>query len=187
VSAHETVARKLRDVDIDTAPLDALYALDTDSLLDRQPTDRAPLTELQRWRLAHHEAGHAAVALHLGCTDIEARIRDGGTGVTRCSKINGAAQAVTFHLAGVIAEARYDPASLHRYHSKSSDFVQARILIDEINQRAEWPVMTCRRAAEAAFDFVRDHWQQISRLALALESCGALDDRDVRVFAGSAA
>jgi hypothetical protein len=186
VSTPDTAARILRSVDPDSASLDSLHALDADALLDRcLPPDRAPLTELERWRLAYHEAGHVFAAWHFECTDLEARIRAGGTGIVRCSKIVNPVAASTFHLAGPISETRFDPVSLHKYTGKSSDFLQARLLIDDINKRAQWPILTCQRAAETAFDFVRDHWRQISNVALALESAGELNDRDVRIFAGA--
>jgi len=185
VSTPDTAARILRSVNTESASLDSLHALDADALLDRMPPDRAPLTELERWRVAYHEAGHAFAAWHLECTDIEARIRAGGTGVVRCSKITNPLDAIKFHLAGAIAETKFDPASIHKYHGKSSDFLQARLLIDEINTRAQWPILTCQRAAETAVNFVKDHWRQISNVALALESAGELMDRDVRIFSSA--
>src|SRR5450631_3940157 len=145
MSTPDTAARILRSVDTDSASLDSLHALDADALLDRAQPDRAPLTELERWRVAYHEAGHAFAAWHLECTGIEARIRAGGTGVVYCSKIANPLDEILFHLAGSIAETRYNPASIHKYTGKSSDFLQARLLIDEINKRAQWPRRLSRR------------------------------------------
>jgi hypothetical protein len=187
VSTLTNVVIGLRSVILDSAPDECLWALDRDALRDRAQTPpplTRPLTALQKAASEHHEAGHAGAAFKFGATSISVRSRDDGTGVCVCDKIENPLDAIVFHLAGPIAEARYNPGSIHKYTSgKSYDFMAARLLIDEINTRAKWQVMTCQRAAETAVEFVREHWRQIGNLALALGDAGEIDDHWIRIFA----
>jgi hypothetical protein len=168
----------------DPTPLDLVHALDRDAALDRlSPMTREP-TALERSAISYHEAGHAFAGWYFKCTDIEARVRGDGTGVTKCSKISNPVEAITFHLAGSIAETRYNPAAIHKYtDGKGYDFMAARLLIDQFNKQHMWPALTCQRAAQTAVDFVKDHWDAISNLGLALNDAGSLDDHAVRIFA----
>jgi hypothetical protein len=178
------VGKILRSVNTDRASLTVLNALERNDALDLpfQLTEAATPTELERWRRAYHESGHLMVAVKSGATDISGRLRADATGIVRCSTIANPSDRVTFLLAGALAETKYTPSAIHSFDGESYDFVAARMLIEEINAAAKWPVLTCTRAAETAYEFVRDHWRQIGNLALALNSAGELDDRDVRIF-----
>jgi hypothetical protein len=177
----------LRSVDLESAPDKAMWALDADAQRDRGqhslPLPRR-LTALERAAIEHHESGHAFAAFKFGAKAISVRSRGDGTGICLCDKIENTLDTITLHLAGPIAETKYNASAMRKYTDGASfDFIAARMGIEEFNKRARWPVLTCQRAAETAVEFVRDHWQQISNLALALGDAGELDDHAVRVFA----
>lgn len=179
----------LRSVNLDSAPDAAIWALDADALRDR---DQLPLplprwlTPLERAAIERHESGHAFAAFKFGAAAISVRSRGDGTGVCVCDKIEDGLNAITFHLAGPLCEARYNPSSIHKYtDGKSYDFMAARLLIEEFNKRARWPILSCQRAAETAVEFVKNHSTQIDALALALGDAGELDDFSVRIFSSA--
>ena len=86
-------------------------------------------------------------------------------------------------LAGIASEARFNPASIHRYGENSFALLAARTLIDSWNARRTWPPMSCDGAARKACPFVEDRWTEISNVALALGDSLELDDFAVKTFA----
>jgi hypothetical protein len=179
------MTRILRDVDTETAADDAEQQVASSELKDRLalPSSRPLPTLLERWAIAYHEAAHATAASASGSEILELRVRDDATGLCRVSEIKKPTDRIVFALAGVIAEAKFNPSSIHRYTAASYDFLTARLLIDSLNVSVGWPYLTCERAATIAVKFVSDHWSAIGNVAIALNDAGSLDDHGVRVFA----
>jgi hypothetical protein len=185
VSVLTAITHRLRNVDTDTAADDAEQQVASSELKDRLALpSRHPLpTILERWATAYHEAAHATAASAGGSEILELRVRDDATGLCRVSEIKKPTDRIVFALAGVIAEAKFNPSSIHRYTAASYDFLTARLLIDSLNVSAGWPYLTCERAATIAVQFVESHWREIGNVATALNDAGELDNHWIRIFA----
>jgi hypothetical protein len=180
------IAHKLLHVPVATAASDAarlLAASDERDIEALAATMPLPMYDCEWWARLVHEAAHAVCAWENGSRDINAVIRDDGTGAVSYSPIDSLLDATTCHLVGVAAEARAYPPSLRRYAHGCFDFTAARLLIDKFNADGLWPPQSCEAAAKAAVAFVDLRWKQIGALALALGSAGSLTDYEVRLFA----
>jgi hypothetical protein len=181
----ERIGQHLRAVDPETAGFDAQSIVASSAAKDRIRTlpARTP-TQLEMACTAHHEAGHAVAAWSAGAGILELRVRDhDATGLCSITPIEKAEDRITFALAGIVAESKYNPGAIHRYQDGAYDLLVARLLIDAWNERRTWPPMTCDAAARRACAFVDGRWAAIENVALALGDAGELDDHAVRIFA----
>jgi hypothetical protein len=180
---------ELRGCDPDTAADDARQQAASSDLRDRLalPSPYRRPSGHERQATAHHESAHAVVGINTGASILELRLRPDATGQCRITEIPQPADRIVFLLAGIAAEARFNPSSIHRYDSSSYDYLSARVLIDQLNERRKWPHLTCENAAKAAISFVETHWRAIGNVATALHDTGELDDHAVRVFASCGA
>jgi hypothetical protein len=178
------IAERLHDVDPVTAAVDAQSILDTFNHQDRLDLLPAHAPSWQHMQdLVYHEVGHCMVALKSGATAISVRIRDDGSGLCLHGPIEKLEDQILCTLAGVCAQARFNPSSIHS-NTGGYDYLNARRLIDELNARGEWPPpLSYERAASRAIQFVEDHWHGIENLALIVSYCGEISDHDIRLFA----
>jgi hypothetical protein len=181
----ERIGQYLRSVDAEAAGFAAQKIVARSELSDcvRIMPARTP-TQLEWMATVYHETAHAIAGLSFGATVLELRVReDDATGLCRITEIKEPFDRIVFVLAGIVAEAKYNPASVHRYGDDSYDVLTARLLIDAWNERGVWPHLTCDNAAKKAVRFVEEHWQAIEDVALALGDSGELDQNAVRIFA----
>jgi hypothetical protein len=181
----ERIGQHLRSVDTELAGFAARKIVAASESNDRIRTTpaRTP-TQLEWAATSHHESAHAVAAWAAGASILELRVRDeDATGLCRITEIAKAEDRITFALAGIVAEAKYNPSSVHRYDDGSFDLLVARMQIDAWNERGIWPHLTCDNAAKKAVRFVEQNWQAIEDVALALGGRGDLTDREVRLFA----
>jgi len=175
----------LRDIDRLAAPGNARLSLAASDHREALPLLPSPLPILsnEQWQARlRHEAAHAECSRQSGAQQIEALIRDDGTGWCESTAIGNPLDAITVLLVGVAAEAKYRPSSIHNYARGCYDLFAARILIDKWNGAGEWPPLTCENAARTAVEFVESRWKQINALAMVLGSAGTLTDYEVRLF-----
>jgi hypothetical protein len=182
----ERIGQHLRAVDVELARFAAQRIVASSATKDRiriAPA-RAP-TQLEWTATAYHESAHAVAAWSAGASILELRVRaEDATGLCRITEIDKAEDRITFALAGIVAEAKYNPAAVHRYQAGSYDLLVARLLIDTWNEGCTWPPLTCDAAARRALAFVEENFARIANVALALSDAGELDDHAVKVFAG---
>jgi hypothetical protein len=136
----ECIGQHLRAVDPDTAGFAARKQVAASESKDRiriMPA-RTP-TQLEWMATAYHESAHAIAGWAAGATVLELRVRDDATGLCAITPIAKAEDQITFALAGIAAESRYNPSSVHRYDDGSYDVLVARLLIDQWNDRGVWP------------------------------------------------
>jgi hypothetical protein len=135
--------------------------------------------------VVYHECGHVMGKLEGGAANIEVRVRSDGSGICIAGEVPDAEANITSILAGAFSDIKFSPRSIHTYAypTACSDFILARILIDELNASRLWPQLTYRTAAKNSMRFVEKHWPQIQNLALALGDAGELDDFAIRIFA----
>jgi hypothetical protein len=184
-SVAERIGQHLRSVDSDAAGFAARKIVAASEASDRIRTTpaRTP-TQLEWMATAYHETAHAVAAWSFGATVLELRLREeDATGLCRITEIKEPFDRIVFALAGIIAEAKYNPAAIHRYGDASYDLLVARMLIDSWNERGVWPHLTCDNAAKKAVRFVEAQWQAIEDVALALGDSGELEHDAVRIFA----
>jgi hypothetical protein len=141
-------------------------------------------TAFERHATAHHEAAHAVVAVLALAETVALTLGENGGGECRNSGMPKLEDQISFALAGVIAEARFYPRSIHKYTSGPCyDFLVARILIDQLNEEGGQIHLTARSAAKRAMVLVDANWEAIENVALALNDCGSMDDYSIRLFA----
>lgn len=171
------------------APKDATdrmtWALDGDASRDRGQLPLAltrPMTALELEAIVFHEIGHILGMMAANAQNMTVRVRGDGTGIATCDRIENPQDRIRMHLAGPVAQSVFMPSHAHRFTGTCLDILAARAAIDEINEAARWPVMSCQRAAETAHAFVKSRWAQIGDLALALGNTGELTDTEIRLF-----
>ena len=182
------IADRLLQIPRETAAAEARRLLAASDTRDDFPTaSPLPILTYDEWQARlRHEGAHGMGALDGLAPDIEIVMRPDGTGWCSYGAIADPLDAITTHLVGVPAEAKYRPSSINGYANGCYDFIAARLLIDKYNERGVWPPLTCEAAARRAVEFVDFRWKQISALALVLGSTGDLTDYEVRLFSGSA-
>jgi hypothetical protein len=95
-------------------------------------------------------------------------------------RLNG---AITGALAGIAAQAIFNPSSIHS-NSGDCDYLHARQLIDELNALGVQLPMSYEGAAKRAIQFCQDNWAAIENLVLVLAPIGTLCHQDVQLFSG---
>jgi hypothetical protein len=177
------IAERLRDSDPITAAADAQRLLDTWNYKDHidLPLPRIPSWQ-ERMDAIYHELGHVIGRLIGGAADIFVRIRDDASGECVSGPIEKLEDRITSRLAGVVAEARFNPLSIHGNRG-AHDYLVARQLIDELNARGTWPPLSYEGAARKSIHMIEENWQAVERLALVLANAGEICDADIRLFA----
>jgi hypothetical protein len=132
---------------------------------------------------SEHEAAHTCFSYSIGDTILSVSLRADGTGCCRTETRVGDRQSiqdrVTMLLCGVAANLKRDPTFIVK---PSSDLIEARIRLAELNARDDGPPLSVEAAAQAACDFVREHWRAIQNVGLVLLASRELIHDDVRIF-----
>ena len=172
--------------------LPAAFALDGATL-----TTKAGNSERQRRATAFHEAGHAVQAFHEGMRVAKASIVPAGESSGRvtlaCKSATEygevseqqAARHARVCLAGLVAQRKFSPQSVRRYHAHQ-DHEAAAALAFKISgspQEAEawlrlWTIQVQQRMDR--------HWPSVERLAAELMKAGSVSGESVRVLLLSA-
>jgi hypothetical protein len=181
----EVVGDAVGALDPKCAPDDALAILATREYRKHfPPTPIYRPTAFERHATAHREAATAVVAVLALADTVELTLAENGRGECRNSGIAKLEDRISFSLAGVIAEARFNPRSIHKVTMEPAyGLLVARIAIDELNERGGQIHLTYRAAAKRAMVLVDANWGAIENVALALNDCGSMDDYSIRLFA----
>jgi len=181
----KTLAGWIGDQKPETAAADAQSLLATSDFRDHMLLPPVEPPSLEFWMdLVYHELGHAVGNLVGGAENISVLVRrDGSGGWCRHGPLERLEDYIVSTLAGILAEAKRRPSSIHQYAHGAYDLITARQLIDQYNVRGTSPPMSYERAAQLAMNFVDAHWATIETLAIVLNHSGKLCDHDIRLFA----
>jgi hypothetical protein len=181
---YQAVGDALHAQQRDTAFDDALSLLSTKTHRENFPAPVAHFpTAFEKHATAIHESAHAVSVIPVA-TSIALKLGENGGGECRITGVEKLEDKINFALAGVMAEAKFHPASIHKYTSGACyDFLVARLLIDQLNDEGGQIRLTYRSAAKRAMVLVDSCWLAITNVALALNDSGELDDCSIRLFA----